>query len=165
MDINLDQLKPEILEHLASEDFVVFRSLPGGLDGHPMVFWDAPGYPDYRSFVHVAKQAGAKMMLFAHRDLYAGEVDDALEMLKQSTLSREERRSLERGLDDTRDHIGSTCTLEISFGYEGRMFVFELVTEWFSQFMDYVELLEAATSDDDDDEEERPPLGGYFSKN
>ncbi|MEO7651355.1 MAG: hypothetical protein ABIZ80_12895, partial [Bryobacteraceae bacterium] len=116
--------------------------------------------------VHVAKQAGAKMILFAHRDLHAGEVDDALEMVKQSTLSREERRSVERGLDDTRGHIGKICSIELSFGYEGRMFVFELVTDWFAQFMDYVELLEAATSDDDDDdEEERPSLGGYFSKN
>ena len=129
-----------------------------------MVFWDARGYPDYRSFAHAAKQAGAKMMLFAHRELHEPEVDDALEMLKQSTLSRDERRTLERGLDEVRRHLGSTCTLELSFGFEGRMFVFELVTEWYQQFMDYLELLDVA-GDDDDDEEEPPSLGGYFSKN
>jgi hypothetical protein len=164
VNINLDLLKDEILEYLAGEEFLVFRSIPGGLEGHPMVFWDAPGYPDYRAFLHVAKQSGARIILFAHRELTAGEVDDTVEMLQHSTLARDERRSIERSLDGLRSNIGSVCSIELGFAYDGRLYVFELVTDWFSTFMDFLELLEAASGDEEEDED-GPSLGGYFSKN
>ena len=58
MDLNLDTLKREILEYLETTGFAVFHGSPGGLEGMPMVLWDAEHYPDYQMFLDVATKTG-----------------------------------------------------------------------------------------------------------
>ena len=113
MDLNLDTLKQEILAYLEHAEFAVFRSAPGGLEGLPMVLWDAEGYPDYQMFLETARKTGAKMILFAAREFETSEVDEAVDQLDECDLSREERRELEARLRDLRAHEGVTCALRV----------------------------------------------------
>jgi len=68
MDLNLDTLKQEIVAYLENSEFAIFRSAPGGLEGLPIVLWDAERYPDYQMFLDTARKTGAKMILFASRE-------------------------------------------------------------------------------------------------
>src|ERR1039458_1063417 len=95
MDLNLDTLKQEIVEYLEHSEFAIFRSAPGGLEGLPIVLWDAERYPDYQMFLDTARKTGAKMILFAAREFESPEVDEAVEELDECDLSREERRGLD----------------------------------------------------------------------
>ena len=169
MHLDLDSLREEVFKYLATEGFAVFRSEAGSLDGLPMVTWDTGAHPDYESFVRVAQSAGARIMIFGHRELTAEEIDEAQEQLEDCELDREERRSIERSLSDLRRFIGSTCTLELAFDHQGRMYVFELVTEWFETFVEMSDLLMAASTpdleDNDDEDESDSSYGGYYSKN
>ena len=78
MDLNLDTLKREILEYLDSKEFAVFRSSPGGLEGIPMVLWDAEKHPDYQMFLDVARKSGIRLIMFASREFDAEDVDDLI---------------------------------------------------------------------------------------
>lgn len=168
MDLDLDKIKQEILDYIAAEGFAVFRGQSGALEGLPMVFWDADGHPEYQAFLAVAKSAGARIVIFAHRTFTAEEVDDAFEQIDDCDFGREERRSIERGLSDLRPFAGLTCSVELAFDYQGRMYVYELVTEWFQTFADLSDLLMAASSsgpEEDDEDESGSSFGGYYSKN
>ena len=162
MTLDLDQLKQEILEQLVVEEFAIFRGQPGGLDNTEAVYWDTEEYPDYQGFLNAAKNCGARVIIFTHRVFDQEEMDDALEQLQSSTLSRDERREVESGLRELRPHLGSVCSIEMAFDHGGRLYIYELISNWFESYITLSDLLDTASPVDEDDEN---PLGGYFSKN
>jgi len=164
---NLDTLKQELLDYIVAEGFAVFRGQAGMLETTSTIVWDSEAHPEYQSFLNVAKIADARIIIFAHREFQASEIDEAAEQLEDCDLTREELRTVERKLDDLRAFIGSTCSIEMAFDYQGRMYVYELVTDWFETFVDLSDLLlTASPADDTDDEDESDgSFGGYYSKN
>ena len=89
-----------------------------------------------------------------------------MEQIEDCDFGRDERRSIESNLADLRPYVGSTCIIEMAFGYQGHMYVYELTTEWFQTFMEISDLLIAASSASGDDEDESDSsFGGYYSKN
>ena len=166
MTYNLDSLKQELQDYIASEEFAIFRGQTGAMEGFPKIYWDTEAYPEYQAYLNVAKIAGARVIVFAHREFDAAEIEDALEQIQECELGRDEQRSIESSLADLRAFVGSTCVIEMAFDYQGRMYVYELVTEWFQTFMDMSDLLIAASSANGDDEDESDgSFGGYYSKN
>ena len=167
MTLNLDSLKQELLDYIAAEGFAVFRGQPGLLEGLSTIVWDVEAHPEYQDYLNVAKIAGARLIVFAHREFHNDEIEDALEQIQECEFPREELRSIERSLADLRAFVGSTCSIEMAFDYQGRMYVYELVTDWFQTFVDLSELMMTASSsgDDDDGDETDSSFGGYYSKN
>ena len=165
--INLDSLKQELLDYIVSEGFAVFRGQPGQFEGLPTILWDTEAHPEYQAYLNVAKVAGARMIVFAHREFPLDELEEAVEQAHDCELPREELRSIERSLAEMRPYIGSTCSIEMAFDYEGRLYIYELVTDWFQTFLDVSELLMAETSSRDDggEDESDGSFGGYYSKN
>ena len=157
--MNLDTLKTEIETLLQDEGFAVFYGYSRVLESLPIVYWDCERYPDYKQFVRAAKAAGAKLIVFHQRELTPDQIDDALEQLESAEMPREDQRTLERRLNELRAYEGFTCALELSFDYEGRVFLFDLRTEWYEELSDILSELQVLEPDDDD------TMGGYFSKN
>jgi len=165
VDLNLDTLKREILDHLDSTGLAVFRGTPGGLEGQPLVLWDAEKYPDYHAFLDVAIKAGIRMVVFATAELESDDLDSLQEQLEECELPREERRGFEGRIRELRIHTGTTCTLELAFGLDGRLYVFDVQPDWYDEFLDLEEEISANYADDDEELDEGGSLGGYFSKN
>ncbi len=167
MTFNLDILKQELLDYIVSEGFAVFRGQPGSIETVPNIFWDTEGHPEYQAFLNVAKVAGARIIFFAHREFEAEEISDALEQLQDCDFSREEQRSMERSLNELHAFVGSTCSIEMAFDHEGRMYVYELVTDWFQTYLDMSDMLISGASGHDGDDEDGTDstFGGYYSKN
>ena len=166
MTDNLDSLKQELLDYIAGEEFGIFKGQTGGNEGFPKIYWDTERYPEYQAYLNVAKLAGVSVIIFAHREFEAAEIDDAIEQIEDCEFGRDERRSIENNLADLRAFVGSTCIIEMAFGYQGHMYVYELTTEWFQTFMEISDLLIAASSASGDDEDESDgSFGGYYSKN
>jgi hypothetical protein len=164
---NLDSLKQELLDYIAAEEFGLFKGQTGGIEGFPKIYWDTERYPEYQAYLNVAKIAGVSVIIFAHREFEAAEIDDALEQIQDCELGRDEQRSIESNLADLRPFVGSTCVIEMAFSYQGHIYVYDLTTEWFQSFMDISDLLIAASSanGDDGEDESDTSFGGYYSKN
>src|SRR5271163_837676 len=131
----------------------VFYGYSRPLDASPVVYWDCEQYPDYRLFIQSAQAAGAKIIVFHQREFFSEQVDDALERLNACAWSSQESRSFEERLSDLRANEGSVCEIELSFDHQGRVFLFDLRTEWFEEFsdlLDEIQLLTAEPSDGDD---------------
>jgi hypothetical protein len=162
VDLNLDTLKREILEYLEHSGFVVFHSHPGSMEGLPVVLWDTEQYPDFHSFLDVARKTGAALVLFATTEFEADEIDVVLAQLEDCDLPREERRDYESRLRDMRIFAGVTCSLELAFDYNSRLYIFELQPDWYEEFLGIEDEITALAVDDDLDSDS---LGGYYSKN
>jgi hypothetical protein len=164
VDLNLDTIKREILGYLEEAGFAVFRSSPGGLEGAPsMVLWDTESYPDYQMFLDVARKTGIKLILFASREFEADDIDELIAQLDSSEMPRDEQREYRSRLRDLRPYIGVTCSIELAFDHNQRLYVYELQPDWYEEYLTLDEEIVTGLSDDDLDEDE--PLGGYFSKN
>lgn len=163
MDLNLDTLKREILEYLDSREFAVFRSSPGGLEGIPMVLWDADKHPDYQMFLEVARKSGIKLIMFASREFDAEDLDDLVEQLEACGLTREEHRDYELRLRELRAYEGVTCSLELAFDHNSRLYVYEVQPDWYEEYLGVEEEIMTRLTEGDTDPDDS--LGGYFSKN
>jgi len=143
----------------------VFRSTPGGLEGLPMVLWDSEKYPDYQMFLDVARNLGVKLVIFASAEFEAEDLDSLAEQLAECELARDERRGFESRIRDLRIHTGVTCTLELAFDVDGRLYVYEVQPDWYEEFLDLEEEINTNFAGEDEEFDGGDSLGGYFSKN
>jgi hypothetical protein len=162
VDLNLDTLKREILEYLEGNGFVVFHGRPGGLEGLPMIVWDSERYPDYQIFLDTARKAGSKLIVFASRDFDESEIEEALEQLEDSDLESAAQRDLERRVRALRSYHGITCSLELAFDHEARLYVYELRPDWYEEFLSLADEISSHLPAGEEDDES---LGGFYSQN
>ena len=166
MKPNLETLKNEIRAHLESNGLAVFAGHVSELHEQRLVIWDVEHESDFRKFVDCAIQAQVKLMVFNYSDLDRSMIDEAIERLEDTDLTREEQRAIERRLKELRAFDGFTCAVEMSFEYGGRVYLYNLRTDWYEELLDLMEQIEIAVSDGDKaDGDEDEPMGGYFSRN
>lgn len=161
MKPNLDTLKTEIEQYLEESGLAVFYGYSRAMESTPTVYWDCDQYPDYKRFVQAARTAGARVVVFHQRTFMSEQVDDAIEQLSACSLAREEYREFEQRLTKMRAYDGFVCSIELSFDHEGRVFLFDLRTEWYDDLTEILDEIQVLTADTEDD----PTMGGYFSKN
>jgi hypothetical protein len=166
MTQNLNTLRTQIQEHLESRGLVVFHGFLGSIGSQPCAYWDSIRRPDYREFVAAAEACGARLLTMFTQEFSAGMIDDAVESLEEAHLEREEQRALEVRLREMRAYEGFTCSIELNFDHAGRVYVFDVRTDWFDEFNELQEHVEAMLDVEDEEEDDDPPLGGgYFSRN
>ncbi len=167
MDLNLDSLKQEILDQLAAEEFTVFRAKPGGSEDVPVLMWDVERHPEFQGFLNAAKSVNSRLICFATRDFTMEQIEEAQYLLESSALARDEVRSIAKGLEELKVFTGLTASVELSFHYQGLMYVFEAIADWYETYLNLTDAIESSDylGGEDDEEDEEGPLGGYYSKN
>jgi hypothetical protein len=166
VDIDLDTLKSEILQYLEASGFAIFRSHPGELEGLPLVCWDSERFPDYRMFLETAQKVNARLILFAAREFEAIEMEEELEELEDCDLTRDDRREFERRLREFRKHEGVTCSLELGFDHNSRLYVYEVRPDWYDEFLELSDEIAASLPEHrEDGEEGGTGMGGFYSNN
>ncbi len=163
MSQDLDALKTEVLETLEAEGFVVFHGFSRLADTDSFVAWDTDRQPDFRTFLNAAKRAGVNLVVFNYREFSHAHVDEAGERLEEGEFSPEEQRNLERRLRELREYEGFTCAVELSFDYQGRVYLFSVRAAWYEEFLDLLEEIDASLPDEDEDMDDS--MGGYYSRN
>lgn len=162
MNLNLDTLKNEIREYLEAEGFVLFYGFSRLADVDSFVAWDTDRSPDYRQFLAAARSASAKLIVFHSREFAAAHIDEATERLEETEFSAEDRRAMESRLRELRQYEGFTCAIELSFDHQSRVYVFNLRADWYEEYLDMLEEIDAALAEEEDEGED---LGGYYSRN
>jgi hypothetical protein len=105
------------------------------------------------------------VVIFASREFQATDVDELLAQLDDLELTREDKRDYENRLRDLRIHEGVTCSLELAFDYQSRLYVYEMQPDWYDEFLSVEDELMSLIADHEDMDDDDEPLGGYFSKN
>ncbi len=141
-----------------------FTVTPGRSNPRRRSIGIAISIPDYRLFVQSARAAGAKLIVFHQREFFSEQIDEAIEKLHACELPPQESRHFEERLNDLRAYEGSVCAIELSFDHEGRVFLFDLRTEWFDEFSEMQDEIQLLVPDPDDSDDDSP-ISGYFSRN
>jgi hypothetical protein len=162
MALDLETLRKEVEMFLDQSGTPVFHGYHRMLDALNQISWDVDGHPDFREFIEAGRKAGAKIIVFSHRAFSLDQIDDALDQLEDSNLTREEKRNFETRLRQLQAYEGFTCSLELSFNLDGQVYLYELYTDWYQAMNDILAELDALV---DVEEEGDDTLGGYFSKN
>src|SRR5579885_698836 len=95
MKTNLETLRSEICDYLEARNIAVFYGSSHGSDELAGVYWDTERYPDFRTFVAAAETAGVRLITLHANEFSEDVIDDAMERLQDSSLTREERRAAE----------------------------------------------------------------------
>ena len=160
---DLEVLKAEIEAHLEQMELPVFHGYHRMPDPTVQVAWDTERQPDFRLFLQAARRSGANLIVFYQQAFALDQIDQALDQLEESELTREEKRNYETRLRQLQKYEGFTCSLELSFVLSGHVFVFEQHTDWYDSYTDILSEIEAAAEELEEDEDDS--LGGYFSNN
>jgi hypothetical protein len=162
MKPNLDKLKPEIERYMEQAGLALFYGYSRSVESAAAVYWDCERYPDFKLFLECAQAAGAKLIVFHQREFLSEQIEDALERLAACELAAEEARNFEQRINELRVHEGSICSVELSFDHQGRVFLFDLRTDWFEELSEMLDEIQLLTPEPDGDD---TPMSGYFSRN
>ena len=66
-------------------------------------------------------------------------------------------------LRDLRRYEGQTCSIELAFNHDSRLYVYEMQPDWYEEYLTVEDEIAASLAEEDLDEGDS--LGGYFSKN
>ena len=165
MGNDLDKLKEKIQSYLAEEDFIVFQGYSRMMESGPMVHWDSHHYPDFRLFLETAKALDVKLMVFHHRELDSGFIDDAMADLDAADLPEDESRRLAQRLNELRVWEGFTSFVELSYCSQNQGYVFVLRADWYEAILEIADEIDDYLSGDDPDVDSPDALGGFFSRN
>ena len=164
MQDNLDVLKTEIQDYLDHSGFTTFLGHSRAYDEDRLVWWDVDKSPDYAAFLKTAESVGIRLIVFHTRELSEQMLDEAFEELERSGADREHRRTFKKRFEELRHYEGFTCVVELSYTHDSQIYLFELKTEWFTEFSDMVDDL-IVNVDPFGGEEDDSSLGGYYSQN
>ena len=165
MNLNLDTVKSEAEEYLNENGFIIFRGFSRGLDDVPEVDWDTVHYPDFRMFLEVGKKLGVKLVVMHHREFDAQIIDAAIDRLSAIGFEYEDQTTIETRLRDLTMYDGFTCQVELSYDYDGILYLFELRTPWYAELTHLLDEIDSAGDDSDDDDDDDESYGGYYSRN
>lgn len=159
---NLDSLTEEIQQYLEAEHFVIFRSMSRAAEERHFVYWDAERHPEYKRFLDCALQLGTRLIHFHTREFRQHHREEALELLEESELARDDKRALERRIQELAIYEGFTCAVELSFDFESKVYLYEVQTDWYEDWQDILDQLEDEEHVEEDD---AGGYGGFYSNN
>ena len=168
MQPDLDKLKTQLPPELESRGFVVFHGLPRANEENAVVMWDTAQRPDHNEFLVCAGKLGVKVIVVNSRQLEKTALDDVHEEIESLDLPPSERRELDRRLKALRPYTGFTANIELSFDYNGAIYLYQVHSEFMTEFLSIMGEVDdgifpgGAFEDDDPDS---PPGGGFFSRN
>lgn len=136
-----------IPENLASlkDDMIAFieghglRRFHGYVDPEevPCVKWTTEENPDgWKDFVELAKAAGAPFLTMDSWELKREELDELIGRLEKAEFPDDEDIEEARWL---RTYAGKTGFVQLGFGYQGSMMLYETATEWYDRFQHLIE--------------------------
>ena len=160
-ELDLDRMRNEMQGYLRLSGLPVFYGL-GGPDEENYTYWDTRTYPDWRQFMDVAKESGARLLVFSSTVLQVEDVDMALEHLEEAAMEREERSQFLDRLNILRLHEGQAAWVRIAYEHEGRWFAYERIATWYDEYRDMMEEINSCLPDMEEDVEPGP---GFYSPN
>lgn len=167
MNPDLDKLKNELPPELESRGFVVFHGVSRADEENGVVTWDAVSRPDHADFLDCANKLGVKVVVLHTRAFEQSSLDDLQDELEAADLPPSERRELERRLKALKPYTGFTANLELSFDYNGSIYLYEIRSEFMNELLNIMSEIDTGfyPGGDFGDDPDSPAGGGFFSRN
>lgn len=163
-ELDLTRLRSEIMDYLRDIGLPVFYGF-GLLDDDDFTYWDTRTFPDWRQFLDVAKESGARLLVFSSETFSEEDLDEAFEKLSECEMDSEDRVPYVKKFEAMRRRVGHTTWLRLSFEHGGRWLAYELIAPWQEEFDSAMEELDVYLPFDDEEKEEGGSSRGFFSRN
>lgn len=168
MHPDLDKLKNQLPPELESCGFVVFHGLARADEETGVVMWDVAQRPNHKEFLDCAGKLGVKVIVMNSRAFEEASIEDIQDEIEALEFPPAERRELERRLKALKPYTGFTANLELSFDYNGAIYVYEIRSDFMNEFLAIMSEVDAGIfpgGSFEDDDPSSPPGGSFFSRN
>jgi len=165
MTTDLDQLSQDVETYLAENRLLIFHGVAEPGNASPVAYWDVEQYPDFRDFLELGRQLGARMVTLHTRRLTSQMLDDLAEELEEADVDEREYRDLWARLRSLRAYEGLVGTIELSYVVDGVTYVYRRRAGWYLDFQDLAEEIEQLAYPADEPEEDEPEIDDFFSRN
>ena len=136
---NLTSLRDDMIAFVEGHGMRRFHGFVD-YDEVPSVLWKSQDNPEsWKDFVELAKAAGAPFLTMDSWLLQREELDEMIEHIGSAPYTSDEDLEEARWL---RTYIGKTGFVQLGFGHQGVMMVYEASTEWYDRFQHLRELTE-----------------------
>lgn len=163
-ELDLDRLRSEMMDYMRHSGVPIFYGR-GSPEEDEYTFWDSSAFPDWRQFVDVAKECGARLLVFSSETFADADLEQAFEKLGECDLNSEDRIDYMKQFEALRKHIGQTAWVRIAFEHGGRWLAYERTAPWYDDFRSAAEDLEAFLPFAEEEEEEGDSGREFFSRN
>jgi len=157
-----------MMDYLRQSGLPIFYGL-GLPEEDDYTYWDTRSFPDWRQFVDVARESGARLLIFSYDEFDEEELDQAIEKLDECELDPEERLPYLKRFEALRKQVGHTDWVRIAFEHGGRWLAYERTAPWYDDFQAAMEDLEVYLPLEPEEEEEKPEEDdsgrSFFSRN
>lgn len=162
IELDLNRLRSDMIDYIRQTGIPVFYASEAA-DEDSYTFWNGKAFPDWRQFVDVGKECGARMLVFSFETLTEDELDSAVDRLGDADMDAEERNNYMRQFEGLRRHTGQTTWVRIAYEHGGRWWAYELSAPWYDEFQEALEDIEMylPLAEDEDEDSSR----GFFSRN
>lgn len=136
---NLAGLKDDMIAFIEGHGM---RRFPGYVDHEEVqvVMWKAEDAMDsWKDFVELAKAAEAPFLTMEAWTLEREELDEMIERLANAEFTNDEDVEDARWL---RTYAGKTGFIQLGFGHQGIMMIYEVSTDWYDRYQRIMELSE-----------------------
>jgi hypothetical protein len=152
-----------MLDYIRHVGLPVFHTY-SPLEDEGVMFWDNEAFPDWRQFVDVAKESGARLIVFASQQLDESDLEQAFEKLEECEMNSEERRSYATQFELLRKYVDQTSWIRLAFEHAGQWLACEFVAPWQDEYDSAMDDLDTFLPFQVDEEDEEPDRG-LFSRN
>jgi hypothetical protein len=136
---NLTSLRDDMIAFVEGHGMRRFHGFVD-YDEVPSVLWKSQDNPEsWKDFVELAKAAGAPFLTMDSWSLQREELDEMIERIGSAPYTSDEDLEEARWL---RTYIGKTGFVQLGFGHQGVMMVYEASTEWYDRYQHLRELTE-----------------------
>ncbi len=165
-EVNLDRLRSEMMDYVRQTGLPIFYGL-GNPDEEDYTFWDVRAFPDWRQFVDVGKECGARLLLFSSDTFADAELERVFEKLGECEMNSEDRVYYMKQFEALRKRVGQTAWVRLAFEQGGRWLAYEHTASWYEDFCSVLEDLETLLPIGEEEEEEEggDASRGFFSRN
>lgn len=153
-----------MIDYLRHAGIPVFHAF-GIENDDEFTYWDSNSFPDWRQFVDVAKESGARLMLLATETFDESDLDLGFEKLEECEISADGRREFTRQFETLRKHVGQTAWVRLAFDHSGQWLACEFIAPWHDDYELAMEELNSFIPLDFDEEELGDSDRGFFSHN
>ncbi|HEY0309368.1 MAG TPA: hypothetical protein VGB94_14495 [Acidobacteriaceae bacterium] len=137
---NLLSLKDDMVAFIAGHGMRRMNAFV--TDDVPSVLFEDDDNPDgWKDFVELAKAASAPFLTMSEFVLEKSDVEILLEQMREDNFPETDSPDLDEA-QYLVNFVGRTGFLQLGFGHQGVMYVYETSTAWYDRFQEYMELID-----------------------
>ena len=135
---SLHPLKDDMIAFIAGNGLRRFTAYVA--EDVPSVVFEEDGPDGWKDFVEHAKAGGASFVTMSEVELEKDDIELLVDQMRSQNFPGDDSPELEDAQSLIK-HVGKIGYLQLGFAHQGVMFLYEIATDWYDQYQQWMEAM------------------------